>query len=1199
MALAILSLFGYFSFSVRRMHHPAKKYLSVDSAWLNIPMVSENQYLDELKKRIEKGESLLNVSGIHGTAREYFFSRFLEDLERPCLIILPQAKEAGKFNRELEFFLPDVSVQENPGLRRLYDFPVYDLSPLSGLSPHRDVINRRLQALYALTAHTNPIVVTSTEAVLLRILPKEALLGALEYLEVGEEVERETLLARLVTNGYLRTSLVEERGDFSVRGGVIDIFPPLYSDPIRLEFWGDRLESIRYFEPLSQRSTGHLQELILLPANEIIMDKKGVKRARSLGRLPRQFQDTGSFPGQEGWLPHFYSRLDTLFDYLPSNGLLFLVDPHRIDRETGVFIEKFQKDKGRYQQEAEERQGPFPEVEGVLVQEKEIKRYFAACQSVAVSDLTIEKRGDQMPSIHIKGVTAGGLDLGLRLAGKGRISVAPLAEKISRWLEQGLRVVLVCRTEQQGQRLSEILQNYEVTVDEIVERWSAISYSQGLSICLGRLSKGFGWPDMSIYVVSEDEIFGAKKPLAKAKKHISEDALSWTTFSQLRVGDMVVHQDHGIGRYGGLRKMEIEQKINDFVLIEYANNDRLYVPADRISILQKYIGADEKDPKLDRLGGHAWETVKKRAKKSIREIARQLVEVYALRKYRKGHAFSRPDNTYREFEATFEHEETQDQIKAIDAVLSDMESDRPMDRLICGDVGFGKTEVAIRAAFKAVMDGKQAALLVPTTVLSEQHFETFRQRMEPYGIEVAVLSRFKSRVEQKETLARARSGKVDILIGTHRLLQKDVAFKDLGLLIVDEEQRFGVKQKEGLKKYRALLDVLALTATPIPRTLHLSLMGIRDLSTIETPPEDRLAIQTYLSPFDEPTIVHAIEFELERGGQVFFVHNRVQTIEHMAQRLIELVPKARFAVAHGQMKGKELEDTMFRFLHKEIDVLVCTTIIESGLDIPSVNTIVINEIDHFGLAQIYQLRGRVGRGKENAYAYLLISKEARMSREAEKRLRALMDFSHLGAGIHLAMHDLKIRGGGNILGFSQSGHIAAIGYELYLKLIEQSVAELKGEEWHEDVNPEINVDIPAYLPSDYVADTDVRLNLYRRLSGLREESDLEAMNDEMKDRFGPFPQEVSNLMSVMSVRLQMKRAGISRLDAGSDGLLFTFTLDTKVDPDGLIDLMKKRPKRFRFLSDRKLKVHLIKQRPLEALFAARDVIRGFELAGKA
>ncbi|MFZ7112080.1 MAG: transcription-repair coupling factor [Desulfatiglandales bacterium] len=1159
-------------------------------------MISGSPYIGEVGRRIEAGQDPINISGLRGTARGFFLAQVLMTLERACLIVLPQAKEARKFYRELEFFLPESFVREDSGKRRLYDFPVYDLSPLSGLSPHRNVVNRRLQALYTLTATTSPIVVTSVEAVLTRILPKDVLLGSLEYLEAGEETERDALLGKLVSNGYLRTSLVEERGDFAVRGGVIDIFPPLYDDPLRLEFWGDRLESIRYFDPLSQRSKRPLKELVLLPANEIITDPVRVKRARSLGRLPSAFLDTGSFPGQEGWLLHFYSHPDTLFDYLPPDGLLFLLDPHRIENESERFVEKFRRDEERYRQEAEGRQNPFPETDGILVDKTEMHRRIDACRKIRVSELAMDGVGDRAESVRIAGIAVEDIDMGLRLAGKGRVSIAPLAERVTRWLDQGFRVILVCRTEKQSQRLREILLNYRVEVEEVVEDWSGVPEGRGLSICLGRLSQGFGWPDMGLYVVSEDEIFGAKKSLAKPRKGTGEGALNWTTFSQLGVGDLVVHQDHGIGRYGGLQKMEVQEKINEFVIIEYANNDKLYIPADRISILQKYVGADEKDPRLDRLGGHSWETAKRKAKKSIREIARQLVEIYALRKYRKGYAYSRPDNSYREFEATFEHEETHDQIRAIDAVLSDMESDQPMDRLICGDVGFGKTEIAIRAAFKAVMDGKQVALLVPTTVLAEQHYETFKKRMAPYGITVDVVSRFKSKTEQKEIIGKTRSGHVDILIGTHRIIQKDVAFKDLGLLIIDEEHRFGVKQKEQLKKYRALVDVLALTATPIPRTLHLSLAGIRDLSLIETPPEDRTAIQTYLSPYDEPTVVHAIEFEMERGGQVFFVHNRVQTIESVAQRIRQLVPGARLAIAHGQMKGRELEDTMVGFLKREIDVLVCTTIIESGLDIPSVNTIIINEIDHFGLAQIYQLRGRVGRGKENAYAYLLFSDGARMTREAEKRLKALMDFSHLGAGVQLAMHDLKIRGGGNILGFSQSGHISAIGYELYMKLIEQSVAELKGEAWHEEVNPEINVDIPAYLPSDYVSDTDVRLNLYRRLSGLRASLELEAMADEMQDRFGSFPQEVSNLMQVMSVRMLMKSAGISRLDAGREALVLTFSPDTSVRPEVMVDLAKKRAGRFRFLSDSKLKVHLIKQTPLGALLAAKEVIQGFHVA---
>jgi transcription-repair coupling factor (superfamily II helicase) len=887
-----------------------------------------------------------------------------------------------------------------------------------------------------------------------------------------------------------------------------------------------------------------------------------------MGRLPRRFQDGTAFPGQEAWLNHFYPRLDALFDYFPKDSLLTLIDSHRIGMETSRFKEKFQKDSERYRQEAGERESPFPEINGLLLSLEKIEQLLENYQRIDFSELVIEKQKASNRTLHIKAALTIDDELDVRVASKGRVSMAPLAEKISEWLRIGSRVILVCRTEQQAHRLKEILHNYQVVVDEVVNQWNESSAGKGLSICLGRLSKGFAWPDLGIYVISEDEIFGSKRPRSKASVRMGEGRPSLTAFSQINAGDLVVHQDHGIGRYGGLCKM-----------------------ADRISILQKYVGADEGNPKLDRLGGSSWDLAKQRAKRSIREIAKQLVEIYALRKYRKGFAFSVPDNYFREFEATFEHEETPDQIKAIDDVLSDMETERPMDRLVCGDVGFGKTEVAIRAAYKAVMDGKQVALLVPTTVLAEQHYDTFRKRMEPYQVSVGVLSRFKKRAEQKEILAEARSGKIDILIGTHRILQKDVSFRDLGLLIIDEEQRFGVKQKETLKKYRALVDVLALTATPIPRTLHMSLMGVRDLSIIETPPEDRLAIQTYLSPYDEATIVHAIEFELERRGQVFFVHNRVQTIEAMASTLRQLVPQARFAIAHGQMKEKNLEETMIRFLRKEIDVLVCTTIIESGLDIPSTNTIIINDTDRFGLSDIYQLRGRVGRAKESAYAYLLLSNGSRLTREAEKRLKALMDFSQLGAGIHLALHDLKIRGGGNILGFTQSGHISAIGYELYMKLTEQTVAELKGEEWHEEINPEINVDISAYLPERFISDIDVRLNLYRRMSSLREESELEALVEEMNDRFGPPPEEVSNLLTLVSIRLLLKKVTVSRLDVRNESVIFTFAPDSTLEPEKLVKLVESKPRNFQFLSERKLKAKIHKHSPLDALLEVKGIIR--------
>ncbi|MBN1847445.1 MAG: transcription-repair coupling factor [Deltaproteobacteria bacterium] len=1154
-------------------------------------MKIDNPYVKQVNSWLDQGTRDIQITGITGTSRGFLLAQVLLAAERPSLVVLPTAQEAVRVYRELGFFLPESFTAPDPGDRRLYEFPVYDISPLAGLSPHQNVINRRLQALYALKSEKSPIVITSVEAVLLKILPKEAFLGALEYLETGEEIGREKLIAKLETNGYQRSSLVEEMGDYSVRGGVLDFYPPLYSRPVRLEFWGDHIESIRHFEPLSQRSTDHLKEVILLPANEIIMDNAAMKRARSKGRLPEQGAEGCAFSGQEAWLNHFYPKLHTLLDYFPANGLLVRLDPYRQIKERDRFREKIRSDTERFMQEAMERGTPFPVTEGVLLSVDEWNAAFEPFTKIDFHELPLEPPSVTFNFLEIKGASEVDADLDVKLAIKGRVSMAPLAEKMSDWMDQGARVVLVCRTEQQADRLKEILRNYDVTVEEVAKRWFRISPQKGLSICLGRLSKGFAWPELGLYVISEDEIFGPKRSKAKGKKATDERGLDWTGFSQLNVGDLVVHQDHGIGRYGGLSKMEVANKINDFVMVEYAEKDRLYIPADRISVLQKYMGADDRDPKLDRLGGTSWNVAKQKAKKDIREIAKQLVEIYALRRHREGFAFSRPDHTFKEFEAAFEHEETPDQIAAIDEVLSDMGKNRPMDRLICGDVGYGKTEVAMRAAFKAVTDGKQVALLVPTTVLAEQHYETFRKRMTPHGIIVGVLSRFRSRTEQKEIVGKTRSGQIDILIGTHRILQKDIGFKDLGLLIIDEEQRFGVKQKEKLKQYRALVDVLALTATPIPRSLHLSLMGVRDLSVIETPPEERLAIQTHLSHFDEATVKRAIETELARGGQVFFVHNRVKTIARRAQEVMNLVPEAKVAVAHGQMPEKDLEETMIRFLHNEINVLVCTTIIESGLDIPSANTIIIDQADRFGLSQIYQLRGRVGRSAENAYAYLLLSDDLRLTRDAEKRLKALMDFSDLGAGIHLAMHDLRIRGGGNILGYAQSGHIAAIGYELYLSLVEQAVAELKGDEWHEEVNPEINVDLHAYLPEDYISDIDIRLNLYRRLSKLTEEADLKVIAEEILDRFGPLPQDVANLLMVMAVRLDLKRIRVNRLDVQRDALIFSFTQDSPVDINHLVQLAAAKPFRYRFLSDAKLQVRIPNGTVIQALHEAKAVIQ--------
>lgn len=1162
-------------------------------------MISSDNYsatISGINESLAEGKKLLKAAGLSGSARSYFLAGFLKDLQKPCLVILPEEQQAERLYKELAFFMSTANGGSEPAEGRLHMFAAYELSPLTGLSPDREAVTRRLEALYSLTAETNPIVIVSLDAIAGRILPKEKLLQACDLLATGEEIDREAFLNRLETNGFRRTALVEERGDYSVRGGVVDVYAPLYPRPLRLEFWGDVLESIRSFEPVSQRSQDHMPEMVLLPASEIIADREALQIARSMGRLPGPLEIGVNFPGREAWLNHFYSQPDSLFDYLPDEALACLIDSHRFESRMERISQQAAGNAEKFRQEAAEKGTPFPEVAGLQLGYDEIARRIEAVQRLEFSTLSVPEADSGGEIFNVGHNFHLDENFELRLSSRGRVSLAPMAERISAWLASGARVVLVSRTEQQAERLIRILENYAVRTNRVVQRWTEVPRTAGLWICIGRLSRGFNWPETGLYVISEDEILGAKRARAPSKRSAPQNVAQWYNFSRLAAGDLVVHEEHGVGRYIELLKMEINNRIKEFVLVKYARGDKLYIPADRISVLQKYVGIDGGNIKLDRLGGRSWDVAKQKAKRSVKKIAKQLIELYALRKYRRGNAFSAPDNYYREFEATFEHEETSDQIKAIEDVLDDMTSEKPMDRLICGDVGFGKTEIALRAAFKSVSDGKQVAMLVPTTVLAEQHFETFHRRMEAYRIRVAILSRFKTARQQSEILARLRSGKIDVIIGTHRLLQKDVKFRDLGLIILDEEQRFGVKQKEALKRYRALVDVLALTATPIPRTFQMSLLGVRDLSIIETPPDERHAIESYLSSFDEGLIKRAVDFEVERGGQVFFVHNRVQTISALKDHLTRIVPGATFAVAHGQMKERELEKTMLRFLRKEIDVLVCTTIVESGLDIPSANTIIINEADRLGLAQIYQLRGRVGRSKEKAYAYLLVAGGTTMTRDAEKRLKALMDFSNLGAGLQLAMHDLKIRGGGNILGFAQAGHITAVGYELYLKLIEQAIAELKGEQSTEVVNPEINLDLPAFFPENYVSDTDIRLNLYRRLSTLNDKSELDAITEEIRDRFGPPPPEVGNLLGVMSIRLLLKGLRVNRLDMGAAGFTLSFAAQNQVDTQRLVRLAEGSPQRYQFLAQNRLKVLLGRIVPEEQLPRIEEAVR--VLSGK-
>jgi transcription-repair coupling factor (superfamily II helicase) len=743
-----------------------------------------------------------------------------------------------------------------------------------------------------------------------------------------------------------------------------------------------------------------------------------------------------------------------------------------------------------------------------------------------------------------------------------------------------MRVLIVSHTQGQAGRLRDLLSQYGVEPRlEKVKRFGEIlgQTEEGPVLLVGSLSSGFRNLQENWMILTEEEIFGERRRLPEGKVRVSAPSTSWqrgspifSSYRELREDDFIVHIDYGIGRYRGLRHLKIWGVSNDYLLLEYQDGDKLYLPVDRLNLIQRYIGGDGKSPRLDNLGSHSWQRAKKRAKAAVSEMVQELLDLYASRQAFEGFKFPPSDQFYKEFEAMFEYEETPDQMQAIDEVMKDMSHPKPMDRLICGDVGYGKTEVAIRAAYRAVMSGKQVAILVPTTVLAQQHHQTFTERFKMYPVVIEALSRFKNPREQKAILQRLKDGKVDIVIGTHRLLQKDVSFRDLGLVVVDEEHRFGVTHKEKLKQMRKLVDVITLTATPIPRTLQMAVSGIRDLSLIQTPPENRLSIRTFVIRYDDEVIRDAIQREFERGGQVFFVHHRVQNIHTVANHLKQLIPEASLAIAHGQMRERELEKVMLQFVRKEVNLLVCTSIIESGLDIPAANTILINHAERFGLADLYQIRGRVGRGSDQAYAYLIIPGDLMLSKDAMRRLRAIQELSELGSGFKLAIQDLEIRGAGNLLGSSQSGHIAAVGFEFYTQLMEKTVKELKGEEVVEEITPEIHFHLPAFIPEVYVEDPGERLSLYRRLSLSHSDEEVEMIREELVDRFGKIPKEVDHLLEVIKVKILLTRLSIKKFEETPSQFVLAFDENTQVSPQKVVDFVHQGEGKYRFTPDSKL-----------------------------
>ncbi len=1087
----------------------------------------------------------IGLTRLAGSSKAYFLSHWREKVKGHLLVVVPHLRDAEILLEDLRFFMRGSEIP-------FFPFPQWETLPYDEILPHPEIIRERVRALYSFLKGEEGVIVSSVKALMQKVLAPDDLKESVFSLSVGEETDRDQLIHFLQGGGYTSTRIVEERGDFSIRGAIIDIYTPFYEEPLRLEFDGDRIVSIRRFETETQRSLpqGMMENAILLPARDISADAS-------------------------------IQPLKTLFDYLKRNEIIFVEEGDEVEKEAEAFSRLIEE----HYEKALLKKGAVPPPETTYLRDEEAPLCFERFQRVYLQGGPLAPSPcQQVFSFEMETNENLQREMKASLSAKtGSPETSPfsiLLKNLHDWQKKGMRVFIVSHTQGQAERLRDLFSEYgvEPRLEKTKGFREALDQSrEGLVLLTGSLSAGFRNPGEGWVILTEEEIFGERRRLPEGKGRTSIISTSWqrgspavSSYRELREDDFIVHIDYGVGRYRGLRHLKIWGVSNDYLLLEYQDGDKLYLPVDRLNLIQRYIGGDGKPPRLDKLGSHSWERAKKRAKAAVSEMVKELLDLYAARQVFEGFKFPPLDQFYKEFEATFEYEETPDQMQAIDEVMKDMDKPKPMDRLICGDVGYGKTEVAIRAAYRAVMSGKQVAILVPTTVLAQQHSQTFSERLKVYPMVIEVLSRFKSPREQKEILQRMKEGKVDIVIGTHRLLQKDVSFRDLGLVVIDEEHRFGVSHKEKLKQMRKLVDVITLTATPIPRTLQMAVSGIRDLSLIQTPPENRLSIRTFVIRYDEEVIQDAIQREFERGGQVFFVHHRVQNIHTIANHLKRLIPEASLAIAHGQMGEKELEKVMLQFVRKEVNLLVCTSIIESGLDIPTANTILINHAERFGLADLYQIRGRVGRGSHQAYAYLIIPGELTLSKDAMRRLRAIQELSELGSGFKLAIQDLEIRGAGNLLGPSQSGHIAALGFELYTQLMEKAVKELKGEEVIEEITPEIHFHLPAFIPETYVEDPGERLSLYRRLSLSRSDEEVERIRGELIDRFGKNPKEVDHLLEVIKVKILLTRLSIKKLEETPSQFVLTFDESTPVSPQRVVDFVHQGGGKYRFTPDSKL-----------------------------
>lgn len=1143
----------------------------------------------------------VRVHGLSGSAKAWLLARWVADSNRrPVVVLCDDDDTAAELAQDLEslsqLFLSPITV---------HHLPTWEQSPYSSIAPSIRTRLSRLEVLSALRAGKVEVLITTLAGANQATLPVAAFERYKISLTKDASVEsREALSRRLTDSGYLRVETVEDPGTYALRGDIIDVFPPDLPRPVRVELFGDVVERIRTFDVTSQRSDeGELNQLVVIPAREVLINPETAARVRERLKetaddrgIHRSLRDPilasihdGVYPDHsDTWGPFAYEEPGNLWEYLGENTWALVWDDELSVQQSW---DEFLADQKPLLEKAEVI---VPAIDQLFRATSTLDRIQKAHTSLYLDRLELAPQG------------------GLSAEDEGPISNAPDAPVISNshrvfirwdsdlkdfepkfrlWMKQGFQTAVIASTQSQAERIRFLLEEKGISCALMQQGLPAAGR---VGIFTGYLSVGFRWPSEGLSVVTETEILGTRQKKRRRGRVASagETPKNWSGLQQLtdlQIGDAIVHVDHGIGRYQGLVRLSLSGAPSDFLHLEYANKDKLYLPVYRLNVIQKYVGSGE-GVVLDKLGAQTFAKAKEKVRDAVKKLAVDLVQLYAERKIRPGVVFSPRDSSFREFESKFPFDETPDQLKAIDEALSDMESGRVMDRLVCGDVGYGKTEVAIRAAFRAISDGKQVAVLVPTTVLAHQHEQTFRARMKDYPIVIDQVSRFKTSKEQKKTLAELAAGKVDLIVGTHRLLSRDVSFSDLGLVIIDEEHRFGVEHKEKLKALKLNTHVMTLTATPIPRTLNMALSGLREISLINTPPVDRLPIRTYVSKYDEDLIQRAIEVELSRGGQVFFVHNRVQSIYEIANRVKELVPQANVVIGHGQMAEGELEKAMIEFYEKRANVLVCTSIVESGLDLPSANTIVVNRADAFGLAQLYQIRGRVGRGQVRAYAYLLLPAEGGISEDAKKRLEVIQKFVELGSGFSIASHDLDIRGGGDLLGPQQSGHIAAVGFDLYTELLDEAIREIEGKRRPVEESkrePEIKAPFPAFLAESYVPDVHQRLSLYRRLSATSQERELDHLEEELKDRFGELPVEAQNLVWLIRVKQTLKRQGIDALTVGPQKVSLAMGPQSAIDPARAIGLMASEPARYQITPDSKFVVVM----PVASL---RDLYFGLE-----